>query len=79
LKIGDLIRVRTCPNYGFDCGCFFCHYNSSGIGIVITDEIDDTLGEPPEIGWIVHFDCGQWEIFSSDIKKGAVEVISEAG
>jgi hypothetical protein len=67
MKIGDLVTVKKCTDIS-DCGCFFCHHKSSRIGLV-SSEADDN----PPWRWVVEFDCGEWELSSTEC-----EVISES-
>ena len=39
MRIGDLIKIKTCvEQFGpeYLCSCFFCSTNSSGIGVVVS-------------------------------------------
>ena len=73
MKVGDLIKVAPCSKDKDDCECFFCNYDSSRIGLVVRITRKD-----PMTRYCTLFDCGEWEIFPSDIRHGNVEVISES-
>jgi hypothetical protein len=72
---GSLIRVKKCSElqqqvFDFEtgCGCAFCKYESSRVGIVI---------EHREIyTWAVMFDFGEYLISDVDFVCGDVEVIN---
>ena len=71
MKVGDLVKVADCPTYSRDdCGCFFCFYDSSRIGVVKEQE-EYRRGCQM---WTVQFDCGEWELANDE-----AEVISESG
>ena len=61
MKVGDLVRVPKCGDIA-DCGCFFCHYDSNGIGIV-KEEAEYRRG--CQI-WVVEFDCGEWDLANDE-------------
>ena len=72
MKVGDLIKVRTCvPQEGildFPCECFFCAGESNRVGLVLT--------VAPRNSWRVMFDCGEWRLDAFDEARGDVEVIN---
>ena len=78
MKIGDLVKVKDCPDYGkdskyaalgYDCDCFFCASGSNRVGLVTS---------PASRGrWDVMFDSGMWRLDEFDEARGDVEVISE--
>ena len=79
MKIGDMVRVKACPDYGddsrwmpqeADCACFFCKTNSNRIGVV-TDVA-------PRNAFHVMFDTGMWRLDQFDEARGDVRVIREA-
>ena len=75
MNIGDLVKVKDCPDLplfspDFPCECFFCHTGSNRIGVV--------LGPAPMNSWHVMFDCGEWRLDEFDVSRGDAEVISES-
>jgi len=79
VKVGDLVKVGPCFEGKLDCECFFCEHDSNRVGIVMEDDRMSAAEEGYRCGWWVLFDCGEWEIFPSDLENGDVEVIHEAG
>ena len=86
MKLGDLVKVKECfPELErhWDrepCGCFFCHNESTRIGVVMkrhAHEVDDDDEVVLEY-WDVLFDCGMWQVYRSDFSCGEVVVVSEA-
>lgn len=76
IKPGDLIKATSncCEKkYGvFDCPCFFCVSESSGVGVVI--ERLNREGVKHSSGyWSVIFDVGLWRVYGFE-----AEVISES-
>ena len=75
-RAGSLVKVKNCSelqqqvfDFKIGCGCAFCKYRSSRVGIVI---------EHREIyTWAVMFDFGEYLISDVDFVCGDVEVISE--
>jgi len=73
MKVGDLVRVSSCPDPGYDnfaCECFFCSGKSNRIGVV--------LGLEPRNSWYVMFDCGSWLIHAEEEANGKVEVLNKS-
>jgi hypothetical protein len=73
MKVGDLVKVNSCPINGwpdFKCECFFCSGSSNRIGLV--------TGPAPRNSWCVMFDCGEWRLDDFEEARGEVEVISES-
>jgi len=70
MQVGDLVKVRKCPD-AEHCTCFFCLDNSNCIGIVLN------LWEHKVVHWegatmaTVQFDVGEWEVYAHE-----AEVIS---
>jgi hypothetical protein len=76
MKIGDLIKVKSCdsfpeshPLYSI-CECFFCSGRSNRVGLI--------TGHAPRNSWRVMFDCGDWRIDDFEEAQGEVEVIGVA-
>ena len=72
MNVGDLVKVKPCPQSGWDdfrCECFFCNGNPNRVGFV--------LGPAPFNSFHVMFDCGSWRLDNFDEARGDVEVISE--
>ena len=76
MKIGDMVRVKECPNYGDDsrwlpdgasCDCFFCKTGSNRIGVI--------TGVAPRNAFHVMFDTGMWRLDEFDEARGDVKVI----
>lgn len=65
MEIGDLVQVKKCPDNGILCSCFFCHHDSSCVGLV--------KGPATFNRWSVLFDCGEWELADDE-----AEVISKS-
>ena len=79
MKIGDLVKVRDCPELEelqeiagdlLECNCFFCASGSNRIGVVI--------GPAPRDSWNVMFDTGMWRVDNFDVARGDAEVIRES-
>ena len=79
MKIGDLVKVRDCPELGepqrssgldLECNCFFCASGSNRIGVVI--------GPAPRDSWNAMFDTGMWRVDNCDVARGDAEVIRES-
>jgi len=79
MKVGDLVKVKDCPDYGndsryaalgYECDCFFCSSGSNRIGVV--------FGPAPRDSWNVMFDTGMWRLDNFDEARGDVEVINES-
>jgi len=68
VEIGDLVQVKKCTDIieCRNCGCFFCYYDSSCVGLV--------MGPATFNRWVVLFDCGEWELADDE-----AEVINEGG
>ena len=73
IKVGDLIKVAGCSLEKDSCECFFCADSSSRVGLVVCE----TFHGGQHAGWNVLFDCGEWEVYPSDVRHGDVKVISE--
>ena len=72
MKVGDLVRVKACPDHGwpdFKCECFFCTGKSNRIGFVLAPAVRNS--------WSVMFDCGEWRLDEFDEARGDVVVINE--
>jgi len=77
MKIGDMIAMAPCPEWvdgddpedtvSVQCSCFFCHFGSSRIGVIV-EEIKG--------GWSVMFDCGEWPVGPYDLEAGDAKVIN---
>ena len=76
MKVGDLVKVSLCFEGKLDCECFFCEHDSNRVGLVIADQQMSPDQSGFRSGWQVLFDCGEWEIFPSDLESGDVEVIN---
>ena len=79
MNIGDMIKVKDCPDYGdgsryeglgYECRCFFCITDSNRVGIVTAPASRNQ--------WHVMFDTGMWRLDEFDIARGDAEVIREA-
>jgi len=72
MKIGDLIRVPSCPPREMgSCPCFFCAHNSKRIGVVYNASYIGSIKT-----WEANFDIGKWTFNEHNINK--VEVINES-
>ena len=76
MKVGDLVKVRACSEEKEACECFFCYHGSNRMGLVIADEGMSADEEGYRCGWWILFDCGEWEVFPSDLRNGNIEVMS---
>ena len=73
MKVGDLVRVKPCPQPAwsdYKCECFFCNGNSNRVGLV--------TGPAPLNSWRVMFDCGEWRLDDFEEANGEVTVINES-
>jgi hypothetical protein len=73
VKVGDLVKVRSCQQSGwsdFICECFFCSGKSNRVGVI--------LGPAPRNSWHVMFDCGSWILDDFEEARGGVEVINKS-
>jgi hypothetical protein len=77
MKVGDLVKIPPCiPYVQGPCDCFFCHYDSNRVGVVMEAP---GLGVNEYYDWLVMFDCGEWEIYESDMARMRMaEVVSES-
>lgn len=73
MKVGDLIKMKPCPEPGLlssTCECFFCSAGSNRIGLV--------TGPASRNSWRVMFDCGEWRVDDFDEARAQVKVINES-
>tara|TARA_B100000029_G_scaffold506141_2_gene588296 strand:- start:187 stop:450 length:264 start_codon:yes stop_codon:yes gene_type:complete len=79
MKIGDLVKVKECPDFGKNsrlsvlaesCSCFFCATKSNRIGVV--------TAVAPRNSFHVMFDTGMWRLDMFDVSRGDVKVIRSA-
>ena len=77
MKVGDLVKVRPCSEEKEVCECFFCHHGSNRVGLVVTDARMSPDQSGFRSGWQILFDCGEWEVFPSDVRNGNITVIGE--
>ena len=64
------VDIKPCKN-DVDCLCFFCIYESNGIGLVLK-QIGEGIKYPGGL-WNVIFDVGTWRLYGNE-----VEVINES-
>ena len=66
MNVGDLVKVpgsRTDhPRDTVNCGCYYCHNNGSGYGVVLNEEESD-----PGL-WRVQFDDHVWSVWPSEVE-----------
>jgi hypothetical protein len=66
MKVGDLVTVSP-HNFHIDevsCPCWFCHTNSSKVGAIISQHLNDCA----VVEWDVLFDAGIYTLFTEELK-----------
>ena len=68
MKVGNLIRRTdsTCDDDDY-CWCFFCHHQSSGIGLVL-ERLNEATVQHSAGYWAVMFEVGEWRLYGCEME-----------